>query len=63
MRLRLPARQWWLSAALLFIGSVVANLRQVLRLAALVRDRLSPDSWRIYNRLSAFAAAPARFST
>ncbi len=26
MRLRLPARQWWLSAALLFIGSVVANL-------------------------------------
>ncbi|ENO85531.1 hypothetical protein C667_24049, partial [Thauera phenylacetica B4P] len=41
-------------------GSVVANLRQVLRLAALVRDRLSPDSWRIYNRLSAFAAAPAQ---
>ena len=40
-------------------GSVVANLRQVLRLAALVRDRLSPDSWRIYNRLSEFAAAPA----
>lgn len=40
-------------------GSVVANLRQVLRLAALLRDRLSPDSWRIYNRLSEFAAAPA----
>ncbi|MDX9885932.1 circularly permuted type 2 ATP-grasp protein [Thauera sp.] len=39
-------------------GSVVASLRQVLRLAALVRDRLSPDSWRIYNRLSEFAAAP-----
>ena len=39
-------------------GSVVANLRQVLRLATLVRDRLSPDSWRIYNRLSEFAAAP-----
>ena len=41
-------------------GSVVANLRQVLRVAALVRDRLSPDSWRIYNRLSEFAAAPAQ---
>ncbi len=40
-------------------GSVVASLRQVLRLAALLRDRLSPDSWRIYNRLSEFAAAPA----
>ena len=39
-------------------GSVVASLRQVLRLAALVRDRLSPDSWRIYNRLSEFATAP-----
>ncbi|MBP8217714.1 MAG: circularly permuted type 2 ATP-grasp protein, partial [Thauera sp.] len=39
-------------------GSVVASLRQVLRLAALVRDRLSPDSWRIYNRLAEFAAAP-----
>ncbi len=39
-------------------GSVVANLRQVLRLATLVRDRLSPDSWRIYNRLSEFASAP-----
>ncbi|MHB8788040.1 MAG: circularly permuted type 2 ATP-grasp protein [Thauera sp.] len=40
-------------------GSVVANLRQVLRLAALLRDRLSPDSSRIYNRLSEFATAPA----
>ena len=39
-------------------GSVVASLRHVLRLAALVRDRLSPDSWRIYNRLSEFATAP-----
>lgn len=39
-------------------GSVVASLRQVLRLAALVRDRLPPDSWRIYNRLAEFAAAP-----
>jgi uncharacterized circularly permuted ATP-grasp superfamily protein/uncharacterized alpha-E superfamily protein len=39
-------------------GSVVASLRQVLRLAALVRDRLSPDSWRIYNRLSEFATPP-----
>ncbi len=39
-------------------GSVVASLRQVLRLAALVRDRLSPDSWRIYNRLAEFATAP-----
>lgn len=37
-------------------GSVAANLRQVLRLAGQVRDRLSPDSWRIYNRLSDFAA-------
>ena len=36
------------------------QLRQVLRVAALVRDRLSPDSWRIYNRLSEFAAAPAQ---
>lgn len=26
MRLRLPARQWWWLAALLFIGSVAANL-------------------------------------
>lgn len=41
-------------------GSVVANLRVVLGLAAQVRDRLSPDSWRIYNRLSDFAAAPAQ---
>ena len=39
-------------------GSVVSNLRHVLRLAALVRDHLSPDSWRIYNRLSGFAVAP-----
>ncbi|TAH45951.1 MAG: hypothetical protein EYC67_09620 [Betaproteobacteria bacterium] len=38
-------------------GGVAANLRQVLRLAALVRDRLSPDSWRIYNRLSEFTSA------
>ncbi|MFT3759985.1 circularly permuted type 2 ATP-grasp protein [Thauera sp.] len=37
-------------------GSVVANLRGVLRLAAQLRDRLSPDSWRIYNRLAEFAA-------
>ena len=29
-----------------------------MSLAALVRDRLSPDSWRIYNRLSEFATAP-----
>lgn len=36
-------------------GSVVANLRMVLRLAAQLRDRLSPDSWRIYNRLADFA--------
>ncbi|WP_198291564.1 alpha-E domain-containing protein, partial [Thauera sp. 63] len=36
-------------------GSVVANLRMVLRLAAQLRDRLSPDSWRIYNRLAGFA--------
>ncbi len=36
-------------------GSVVASLRQVLRLAAQLRDRLSPDSWRIYNRLADFA--------
>ncbi|MBN8443803.1 MAG: alpha-E domain-containing protein, partial [Thauera sp.] len=36
-------------------GSVVANLRMVLRLAAQLRDRLSPDSWRIYNRLTEFA--------
>jgi len=36
-------------------GSVVANLRGVLRLAAQLRDRLSPDSWRIYNRLTEFA--------
>ncbi|HRP24341.1 circularly permuted type 2 ATP-grasp protein [Thauera sp.] len=41
-------------------GSVVANLRMVLGLAAQVRDRLSPDSWRIYNRLSDFAEAPRR---
>lgn len=41
-------------------GSVVANLRMVLGLAAQVRDRLSPDSWRIYNRLSDFAEAPKR---
>ncbi|ENO89839.1 circularly permuted type 2 ATP-grasp protein [Thauera linaloolentis] len=37
-------------------GSVVANLRGVLRLASQLRDRLSPDSWRIYNRLAEFAA-------
>ncbi len=36
-------------------GGVAANLRLVLRLAGQVRDRLSPDSWRIYNRLSEFA--------
>ena len=35
--------------------AVAANLRLVLRLAGQVRDRLSPDSWRIYNRLSEFA--------
>lgn len=29
----------------------VANLRQVLRLARGLRDRLAPDSWRIYNRM------------
>lgn len=39
-------------------GSVAANLRQVLRLATQVRDRLSPDSWRIYHRLAGFAAPP-----
>ncbi|ATE61546.1 circularly permuted type 2 ATP-grasp protein [Thauera sinica] len=39
-------------------GGVAANLRQVLRLAGQVRDRLSPDSWRIYNRLSEFTVAP-----
>ncbi|MDX9699981.1 MAG: circularly permuted type 2 ATP-grasp protein [Rhodocyclaceae bacterium] len=32
-------------------GSVVCNLRLVLRLATQLRDRLSPDSWRVYNRL------------
>lgn len=36
-------------------GSVVTSLRGVLRLAAQLRDRLSPDSWRIYNRLAEFA--------
>ena len=36
-------------------GSVVTNLRMVLRLASQLRDRLSPDSWRIYNRLAGFA--------
>lgn len=36
-------------------GSVVCNLRLVLRLAAQLRDRLSPDSWRVYNRLGTVA--------
>jgi len=41
-------------------GSVVTSLRGVLRLAAQLRDRLSPDSWRIYKRLAEFATpAPA----
>jgi uncharacterized alpha-E superfamily protein len=36
-------------------GSVVSSLRQVLRLASQLRDRLSPDSWRIYNQFAELA--------
>ncbi|MGC3963773.1 MAG: circularly permuted type 2 ATP-grasp protein [Rhodocyclaceae bacterium] len=32
-------------------GSASSNLQQVVRLARTLRDRLAPDSWRIYNRL------------
>ncbi len=34
-----------------FPGGPINNLRNVVRLARTLRDRLAPDSWRIYNRL------------
>jgi uncharacterized alpha-E superfamily protein len=34
-----------------FAGGPINNLHNVIRLARTLRDRLAPDSWRIYNRL------------
>lgn len=41
-------------------GGPIANLRNVVRLARTLRDRLAPDSWRIYNRLDRLTNSWAR---
>ena len=40
--------------------SVVAILKRVQEAARTVRDRLSPDSWRVINRLEDFGDIPCR---
>ncbi len=41
-------------------GGPLSNLHNVIRLARALRDRLAPDSWRIYNRLDRLIASWGR---